>query len=66
MTGRRVLIIASAFPPTGGPGVQRVAKFVKYLSEFGWEPVVWSGDRYRHLPRDDSLRRDLPEQDMRR
>ncbi len=35
-----VLIIAYYFPPVGGGGVQRTTKFVKYLPEFGWEPVV--------------------------
>lgn len=37
---KRVLIVAYYFPPSGGPGVQRVLKFVKYLPEFGWEPAV--------------------------
>lgn len=37
---KRVLIIAYFFPPLGGAGVQRTLKFVKYLREFGWEPIV--------------------------
>src|ERR1700720_371385 len=37
---KRVLVIAYYFPPCGGGGVQRVAKFVRYLSEFGWLPSV--------------------------
>ena len=37
---RKVLIITYYFPPSGGPGVQRVLKFVKYLPQFGFEPVV--------------------------
>lgn len=37
---RKVLIIAYYFPPVGGGGVQRTAKFVKYLTHFGWEPIV--------------------------
>jgi glycosyltransferase involved in cell wall biosynthesis len=36
----RVLVIAYIFPPTGGAGVQRVTKFVKYLPQFGWSPSV--------------------------
>lgn len=43
-TARKVLIIAYIFPPIGGSGVQRTAKFVKYLPEFGWEPIVVCGD----------------------
>ncbi|HMT12896.1 MAG TPA: glycosyl transferase, partial [Ignavibacteria bacterium] len=37
---KKVLIISYYFPPSGGPGVQRVLKFVKYLPEFGWQPIV--------------------------
>ncbi len=37
---KKVLVIAYYFPPLGMGGVQRVAKFVKHLPEFGWEPVV--------------------------
>ncbi len=37
---RRVLVIAYVFPPSGGAGVQRVTKFVKYLPEFGWDCSV--------------------------
>src|SRR4051812_3012819 len=37
---KKVLIVAYYFPPSGGPGVQRVLKYVQYLREFGWEPVV--------------------------
>ncbi|MBO4634170.1 MAG: glycosyltransferase [Bacteroidales bacterium] len=38
---KRVLIIAYYWPPSGGSGVQRWVKFVKYLPQFGWEPVVY-------------------------
>src|SRR5215475_7738367 len=37
---RRILFIAYAFPPCGGAGVQRSAKFVRYLPEYGWLPTV--------------------------
>ncbi|MBV9126046.1 MAG: glycosyltransferase [Planctomycetes bacterium] len=37
---RRVLCIAHAFPPCGGAGVQRTAKFVRYLPEHDWLPTV--------------------------
>lgn len=33
-------MIAYAFPPMGGPAVQRTLKFAKYLPQFGWEPVI--------------------------
>jgi glycosyltransferase involved in cell wall biosynthesis len=57
---RRVLMICCAFPPTGGPGVQRSAKFAKYLPHWGWKPYVWAADRLRDLPEDASLLDDLP------
>ena len=37
---RRVLLIAYDFPPRGGTGVFRVAKFGRYLPDWGWQPVV--------------------------
>ena len=41
---KRVLFIAYFFPPMGGAGVQRTAKFVKYLPELGYEAHVVGGD----------------------
>lgn len=35
-----LLFIANIFPPMGGSGVQRSAKFAKYLREFDIEPFV--------------------------
>lgn len=40
---RRVLFLAYYFPPLGGGGVQRSLKFVRYLPEHGYEPVVVTG-----------------------
>lgn len=37
---KNVLIISYYWPPSGGAGVQRVLKFCKYLSNFGWNPIV--------------------------
>lgn len=59
---RKVLVVTYYFPPSGGPGVQRPLKFVRYLREFGWDPVVltvrpeeasWPG-------RDPGLESDVP------
>jgi hypothetical protein len=36
----RVLMVCYYFPPLGGMGSVRAAKFAVHLSEFGWEPVV--------------------------
>lgn len=37
---KRLLLISYYFPPSGGPGVQRVLKMARYLPACGWEPVV--------------------------
>ncbi|RYH74636.1 glycosyl transferase family 1 [Flavobacteriaceae bacterium 144Ye] len=38
---KKALIITYYWPPAGGPGVQRWLKCVKYLPEFGVDPVVY-------------------------
>ncbi|MBD3334673.1 MAG: glycosyltransferase, partial [Candidatus Eisenbacteria bacterium] len=58
---RRVLFIAYYFPPSGGSGVQRPLKFVKYLERFGWEPVVLTVKESAAFPaRDPALAADIP------
>jgi glycosyltransferase involved in cell wall biosynthesis len=54
---KKVLIISYYWPPSGGAGVQRWLKFAKYLSEFGWQPVILTVDpEYASYPqRDESL-----------
>lgn len=37
---KKVLVVAHYFPPCGGVSSFRVTKFVKYLGDFGWEPIV--------------------------
>jgi len=38
---RRILMIAYHYPPAAGSsGIQRTVKFVRYLPDFGWLPVV--------------------------
>ena len=39
---KKVLIIVYYWPPSGGGGVQRWVKFTKYLSQFGWEPIIYA------------------------
>ncbi len=57
---QRVLMVACAFPPIGGSGVQRSVKFAKYLPEFGWLPTVWAADSLNSMPPDPALLDDLP------
>jgi glycosyltransferase involved in cell wall biosynthesis len=37
---RRLLVVSYYFPPMGHTGVTRIAKFTKYLPQFGWDPTV--------------------------
>ena len=57
---KKVLIISYYFPPSGGPGVQRILKFVKYLPEFGWEPLVLTVEDGDFPARDESLLSEVP------
>lgn len=57
---KKVLIITYYWPPSGGSGVQRWLKFVKYLPQFGWEPVVFTPENPSFAIRDESLLKDVP------
>lgn len=57
---KKVLIVTYYFPPSGGPGVQRVLKFVKYLPQFGWHPVVLTVQDGDYPARDESLLDEIP------
>ena len=57
----KVLIITYYWPPSGGAGVQRWLKFVKYLREYGWEPVVFTAEGGEVPVLDNSLQKDVPE-----
>ena len=53
----RALIVAYYFPPKGGAGTQRFAKFCKFLPDHGVEPIVLTVDaalRTEHAPHDDA------------
>lgn len=56
---KNILIIATFFPPMGGVGTVRAAKYVKYLRSFGWNPtVVTIADKYI-TNYDDTLLKDI-------
>ena len=55
---KNVLIISYYWPPSGGPGVQRVLKFCKYLSSFGWNPIVLTVENGEYPAIDNSLLKD--------
>jgi len=56
----KVLIITYYWPPSGGAGVQRWLKFVKYLRNFGWEPVIYTPSNPEFPVIDDTLAKDIP------
>ncbi len=58
---KRLLVISYYFPPSGGPGVQRVLKHIQYLPEFGWEPIVFTVQDGDYPARDESLLKKIPE-----
>ena len=52
---KKVLIITYYWPPAGGPGVQRWLKFVKYLPDFGIQPVVYCPENPNYPTLDSSM-----------
>ncbi len=57
---RKVLVITYYWPPAGGPGVQRWLKFVKYLRDFGIEPVLFIPENPHYPMLDDTFSQDVP------
>lgn len=58
---RKVLVITYYWPPAGGPGVQRWLKFVKYLRDFGVEPVLYIPENPHYPLLDESFLQDIPD-----
>lgn len=58
---RKILVIAYYWPPAGGPGVQRWLKFVKYLPEFGVEPIVYVPENPSYPIIDEKLVQEVPD-----
>lgn len=57
---KSVLIVTYYFPPSGGPGVQRVLKFCTYLLHFGWRPIILTVKDADYPARDESLLTEIP------
>ncbi|MBN1299589.1 MAG: glycosyltransferase family 4 protein [Melioribacteraceae bacterium] len=57
---KKVLIITYYWPPSGGPGVQRVLKFAKYLPQFGWMPIILTVEKGNYPDYDKSLMNEIP------
>ncbi|MEO9076168.1 MAG: glycosyl transferase family 1 [Gelidibacter sp.] len=57
---KKVLIITYYWPPAGGPGVQRWLKFVKYLPDYGIDPVVYIPENPSYPMLDATLMDEIP------
>lgn len=57
---KKVLVLTYYWPPAGGAGVQRWLKFVKYMRDFNWEPVVYTSLNGEMPVMDLSLEKDVP------
>lgn len=57
---KKVLIITYYWKPAGGPGVQRWLTFVKYLRNFGVEPIVYTPENPSYPIVDEKIGEDVP------
>lgn len=57
---KKVLVVTYYFPPSGGAGVQRTLKFVKYLPASGWLPVVLTARNADYPAYDPTLAAEVP------
>lgn len=56
---KRLLLVSYDFPPTGGGGVQRNVKFLKYLSRLGWDTSVLTVRERPFFVYDESLLKEV-------
>ncbi len=59
---KKVLIITYYWPPSGGAGVQRWLKFIKYLPDFGWQPIVFTVKDGEYPVLDNGLEKEVPKE----
>jgi glycosyltransferase involved in cell wall biosynthesis len=58
---KRVLMVAFHFPPLrGSSGIQRTLRFLRYLPDFGWEPVVLTAHPRAYDSTSDDQVADIP------
>ena len=57
---KKVLFIAYHFPPIGGSGVQRSLKFVKYMPQLNWTPLVCTVEKGHNFAYDKTLLEEIP------
>lgn len=57
---KKILIITYYWPPSGGSGVQRWVKFVKYLSQNNFHCIIYTPENPEMPMIDHSLEKDIP------
>lgn len=57
---KKFLLITYYWPPAGGAGVMRWAKMSKYISDFGWQPVIYTPENGEVPVIDESLIAEIP------
>ena len=58
---KKILFISYVFPPTGGAGIQRTVKLVKYFHRLGWEPYVLTAKNPSVPVFDYEMLKDIPD-----
>ena len=56
---KKVLVVTYYWSPSGGPGVQRVLKFCKYLPQMDWDPIILTVQNGDFPVQDNSLGTDI-------
>ncbi len=56
---KKLLVITYYWPPCGGPGALRPVKFVKYLPQFGVEPVILTRKKIAYHSLDEHLGQEI-------
>ena len=59
VSAKDILIITYYWPPSGGSGVQRWLKFVKYLPAYGITPIVFTPENPDFDLKDNALLNDV-------
>jgi glycosyltransferase involved in cell wall biosynthesis len=57
----KVLVVAYYFPPAGLSGVQRTVKFVKYLPQSDWLPIILTTENDTYHAYDTSMLAEIPQ-----
>lgn len=57
---KNILFISYVFPPTGGAGIQRTVKLVKYFSRLGWNVSVLTAKNPSVPVKDTKMLEDIP------